>query len=214
MSRVRVHNFTISIDGFGVGEGQSFDEPFGHGGHIMDWFKQTRSFHAMIGDPDGGSEGVDDDFASRWGPGIGVEIMGRNKFAPYSGPWPEGDEWRGWWGEEPPFRTPVFVLTHYPREPLELTGTTFHFIDASPLDALAQARAAAPAADVRIGGGTKTVREFLAADLVDYLHVAIAPTVLGRGERLWDGLEGVERQFDSVIVTSSPTGVTHLVMER
>ncbi|MCW2926779.1 MAG: bifunctional deaminase-reductase domain protein [Thermoleophilia bacterium] len=213
MSRVRVHNFTVSLDGFGTGEGQSLEAPFGHASHLMSWFMATRSFNATHGRPDVGETGIDDDFANAWGPGIGAEIMGRNKFGPQRGPW-EDDEWRGWWGEEPPFQTPCFVLTHFPREPLELTGTTFHFIDASPEEALAEARAAAGQLDVRIGGGVETLREFLAADLIDHLHVAIAPIVLGRGERLWDGLEGLEAQFGAKTVTSAPSGMTHLVFER
>lgn len=214
MSRVRVHNFTVSLDGFGTGEGQSLDAPFGHGGHIMDWFKATRSFHAMIGDPDGGERGIDDEFAAAWGPGIGAEIMGRRKFWPEPGPWPD-DEWKGWWGDDPVFHTPCFVLTHFPRPSIEMEGgTTFHFIDATPEDALEQARAAANGQDVRIGGGATTVREFLEADLIDHLHVVIAPVLLGRGVRLWDGLEALEQRFDRIETTSSPSGVTHLVFER
>lgn len=214
MSRVRVHNFTISIDGFGTGEGQSLEAPFGHGGHIMEWLKNTRSFHTMIGDPTGGETGIDHDFADRWRPGIGAEIMGRHKFSPSIGPW-QDDGWTGWWGDEPVFRTPCFVLTHHPHPPIELAGgTTFHFIDASPERALEQARAAANGLDVRIGGGPTTVRAFLEADLVDYLHVVIAPVLLGRGVRLWDGLEALEQRFDRVETTSSPSGVTHLVFER
>lgn len=214
MSRVRVHNLTISLDGYGSGEPQTADAPFGHGAHIMDWFKATRSFHGMVGDPAGGDTGVDDDFAGRWGEGIGVEIMGRGKYAPCSGPW--DDEWRGWWGEEPPFRTPCVVLTHHPREPLEMGGgTTFHFLDASPADALARARELAPGTDVRLGGGVTTVQAFLEAGLVDYLHLAIAPVLLGRGSRLWGGgLEGLERRFDEVRVTSTSSGTTHVEFER
>jgi dihydrofolate reductase len=208
-----VHNFSVSLDGFGTGDGQSLETPFGHGGHLMDWFKDTRTFHAMIGDPQGGSTGVDDEFASAWGPGIGAEIMGRNKFGPQRGPW-EDEDWTGWWGDEPPFHTPCFVLTHHPRPPLELTGTTFRFIDATPEEALAQAAEAANGMDVRIGGGPTTVREFLAADLIDHLHVVVAPIVLGRGERLWDDLESIEKRFDSVTATSSPSGATHVVFER
>jgi dihydrofolate reductase len=213
MSRVRVHNLAISLDGYGSGEPQSLDAPFGHGAHIMDWFKVTRAFHAMIGDPDGGETGIDNDFASRWGDGIGVEIMGRRKYVPGTGPWDE--DWRGWWGDEPPFHTPCVVLTHHPRDPLVVGETTFHFLDASPADALARARELAPGTDVRLGGGAQTVREFLEADLVDYLHLAIAPVLLGRGSLLWsEGLEGLERRFDEVRVTSSPSGTTHVEFER
>jgi dihydrofolate reductase len=213
MSTVRVHNFAISLDGFGAGADQSLEQPFGHAdGRLMGWFMGTQTFRAMQG-ADGGSTDVDDGFAREWSPGIGVEIMGRNKFGPQRGPWPD-DGWTGWWGDEPPFHTPVIVLTHHEREPLEMAGgTTFHFLDATPEDALAEARALAPGTDVRIGGGVETVREFLAADLIDHLHVVVVPIVLGRGERLWDGLEGIEDRFD-IAATPSPSGVVHLVLTR
>jgi dihydrofolate reductase len=213
MSKVRVHNFAISLDGFGAGADQSLEHPFGHAdGRLMSWFFPTASFRAMQG-ADGGSHGVDDAFAAAWGPGIGVEIMGRNKFGPQRGDWPD-DGWQGWWDEDPPFHTPVFVLTHHPRESLVMDGgTTFHFVDAAPAEALELARAAAPGTDVRIGGGVETVREFLLADLVDHMHVVVVPIVLGRGERLWDGLEGLEDRFD-VESVASPSGVTHLTFTR
>jgi dihydrofolate reductase len=213
MSRVRIHNFAVSLDGFGTGEGQALDAPFGHaGGRLMEWFFATRAFHELHGEP-GGSTGLDDAIASEWGPGIGAEIMGRNKFGPQRGPWGNQD-WNGWWGDDPPFHTPVFVLTHHVRPSVEMEGgTTFHFIDASPADALRVAREAAGDLDVRIGGGPSTVRQFLAADLIDHMHVAIVPVVLGRGERLWDGLQGIESRFD-VEVVSTPSGVTHLVFDR
>jgi dihydrofolate reductase len=212
MSEVRVHNFAVSLDGFGTGEGQSLEAPFGHGGRLMDWFKETRSFRNMIGRTDG-STGLDDVFARQWGPGIGAEIMGRNKFGPQRGPWTD-HEWKGWWGDNPPFHTPVFVLTHYPRPTIEMKGgTTFHFIDATPAEALAQAREAAGGLDVRIGGGPTTVREFLAADLIDHMHIALVPIVLGRGERLWDSLDDMDKRFEIESVTG-PSGVTHLTFTR
>ncbi|MFE1167625.1 dihydrofolate reductase family protein [Nocardiopsis sp. NPDC058789] len=213
MSRVRVHNFSVSVDGFATGEGQGLDTPFGHAGsRLHQWFFPTRTFQRMQGNP-GGSTGVDDAIAGTWAVGIGAEIMGRNKFGAQRGPW-EDDDWEGWWGPNPPFHTPVFVLTHHPRPSLEMEGgTTFHFIDATPRDALRQAREAAGDLDVRIGGGPTTVREFLAADLVDHLHVAVVPIVLGRGERLWDGLEGLEGRFETESVTS-PSGVTHMTFTR
>ncbi|TQF03795.1 dihydrofolate reductase [Kitasatospora acidiphila] len=213
MSLVRVHNFSVSLDGFATGEGQSLEAPFGHAGtRLHEWFFGTRTFHGMQG-KSGGSTGVDEAMAAAWGPGIGAEIMGRNKFGPQRGPW-EDHEWRGWWGEEPPFHTPVFVLTHHPRPSLEMAGgTTFHFIDATPPEALRQAREAAGDLDVRIGGGPSTVRDFLAADLVDHLHVVVVPIVLGRGERLWDGQEALEERFTSESVTT-PSGVTHLTFTR
>jgi dihydrofolate reductase len=216
MSRVRVHNFSVSLDGFGTGDGQSLEAPFGHAGtRLHEWFFPTRSFkgfHETQEDP-GGSSGVDDAFASNWSAGVGVEIMGRGKFAPQRGPW-ANEEWKGWWGDDPPFHTPVFVLTHHPRPVIEMEGgTTFHFIDAPPDAALAIAQKAAGGLDVRIGGGPSTVRQFLAADLVDYMHVVIVPIVLGRGERLWDGQEDLEQRFD-VESVSSPSGVTHVTFTR
>ena len=160
-----------------------------------------------------GDTGVDEAFASNWGPGIGAEIMGRNKFGPQRGPWQDA-EWKGWWGNNPVFHTPVFVLTHYPRPSLELDGgTTFHFIDAGPAEALAAAREAAGGLDVRIGGGPSTIREFLTADLIDHMHIALVPIVLGRGEPLWTALEGIEQRFN-VESVNSPSGVTHLTFTR
>ena len=213
MSRVRVHNFSVSLDGFGTGEGQSLEAPFGHAAQrLHEWFFATRTFHQMQGQP-GGSTGVDDSFAGNWDRGIGAEIMGRNKFEPLAGR-PAETEWRGWWGDDPPFHTPVFVLTHQPRPSIEMAGgTTFHFLDASPAEALERARDAAGGLDVRIGGGPSTVRQFLAAGLIDHMHVVIVPIVLGRGERLWDGLEGLEQGF-AIEAVSSPSGVTHVTFTR
>ena len=213
MSRVRVHNLAISLDGYAAGEGQSMESPFGHAGQrLMEWFFGTRSWRRMQGQ-EGGSTSVDDAMAGQWGPGIGAEIMGRNKFGPQRGPW-EDHEWKGWWGDEPPFHTPVFVLTHHKRPSIDMAGgTTFHFIDATPEDALRQAREAADGLDVRIGGGADVVRQFLAADLVDHLHVVVVPILLGRGERLWDGQEGLEERYD-VESFSAPSGVTHVVFSR
>jgi dihydrofolate reductase len=213
MSLVRVHNFSVSLDGYGTGEGQALDAPFGHAGtRLLEWAFETRTFHGMHGKP-GGGVGVDEALASSWGPGIGAEIMGRGKFGPQRGPWSD-EAWKGWWGENPVFHTTVFVLTHYPRPSIEMEGgTTFHFIDASPAEALAAARDAAGGLDVRIGGGPSTIRQFLAADLIDRMHLVLVPIVLGRGERLWDGLEGVESHFEIESVTT-PSGVTHLTFTR
>jgi dihydrofolate reductase len=213
VSLVRVHNFSVSLDGFGTGEGQSFEAPFGHADHrLHEWFFPTRAFHAMQGQP-GGSRGIDDAFASQWGPGIGAEIMGRNKFGYQRGPWADV-EWQGWWGDNPPFHTPVLVLTHHVRPSLEMQGgTTFHFVDVGPVEALEIARQLAGDLDVRIGGGPSTIRQFLAADLIDQMHIAVVPVVLGRGERLWDGLEDLERRFN-IEAVSSPSGVTHLTFTR
>jgi dihydrofolate reductase len=213
MSRVRVHNFSVSLDGFGTGEGQRFEAPFGHAGHrLHQWFFATRTFHEMHGEP-GGSTGADESFASNWAAGIGAEIMGRNKFGPQRGPWTD-EEWKGWWGDDPPFHTPVFVLTHHIRPTIEMKGgTTFNFVDASPAEALEVAREAAGGLDVRIGGGPSTIRQFLAADLIDQLHVVVVPIILGRGEGLWDGLEELERRFD-VESVGTPSGVNHLTFTR
>ena len=161
----------------------------------------------------GGTVGADEAFANNWGRSIGAEIMGRNKLGPQRGPWAD-EEWKGWWGENPVFHTPVFVLTHHARPTLRMAGgTTFHFIDATPTEALKIAKDAAGELDVRIGGGPSTLRAFLAADLIDQMHVVITPIVLGRGERLWDGLEGLEERFD-VEVVSTPSGVTHVTFSR
>ena len=207
MSLVRVHNFSISLDGFGTGEGLSQNAPFGHAGQrLHEWMIATRWW-----DP-GGSGGVDDAFAQLHGVGIGAEIMGAGKFGPPG--WHEDPGWEGWWGPNPPFRTPVFVLTHSPRPSIEMEGgTAFHFIDASPAEALETARTAADGQDVRIGGGPTTVRDFLAAGLVDHLHVVVVPILLGRGVRLWEGLEGLEADY-RVEATSSPRGVTHVTFTR
>ncbi|KQQ03656.1 MULTISPECIES: dihydrofolate reductase family protein [unclassified Rathayibacter] len=215
MSLVRVHNFSVSLDGYGAGEGQSLDSPFGHAGHrLVEWAVGTRTFREMgMPGETPGSVGVDDALASGWRHGIGAEIMGRNKFGPQRGPW-EDEDWRGWWGEDPVFHTPVVVLTHHPRPMLRMEGgTSFHFVDAEPAAALEQARALADGRDIRIGGGVATVRQFLEADLIDHLHLVLVPIVLGRGERLWDGLEGLEERF-SIEATPSPSGVVHLVLTR
>jgi dihydrofolate reductase len=216
-AQVRVDNFSISLDGFGTGEGQSFESPFGHAGHrLHEWMFATRFGRSMMGQP-GGTTGVDDAFARRHDQGVGAEIMGRNKFAHQRGPWTDvgtEDEWRGWWGPEPPFHTPVFVLTHHARPPIEMEGgTTFHFVDATPAEALELAREAAGGLDVRLGGGPSSIRDFLAADLVDQLHLVQVPILLGRGERLWDGLEGIDERFD-VETVASPSGVIHFTFSR
>ena len=213
MSLVRVHNFSVSLDGFGTGDDQTLEAPFGHAGtRLHEWFFPTRAFHEMQGKP-GGSTGIDDAFASNWGPGVGVEIMGRNKFGHQRGPWADL-EWKGWWGDNPPFHTPVLILTHHPRPTVPMNGgTTFQFIDAGPTEALEVARKVAGGHDVRIGGGPSTIRQFLAADLIDHMHIVVVPIVLGRGERLWDDLEDLEQRFN-VEAVSSPSGVTHLTFTR
>ena len=210
---VKVQNFMLSSDGFGSGEGQSLERPFGHAdpGKLASWAGATASWPNRT--DAGGSRGLDDYFTRDFSNNIGVEIMGRNKFGYQRGPW-ENEDWKGWWGDVPPFHTPVFVLTHHPRPSIEMEGgTVFHFVDASPSDALDLAREAAGDLDVRIGGGPTVVRDFLAADLIDTLHVVQVPILLGRGVRLWDGLEGLEQQYD-VEAVSTPSGVTHLTFTR
>lgn len=213
MSLTRVQNFSISLDGFGTGEGLSRDEPFGHAGErLHEWMFATRWGREMFGLPPGGTGGVDDAFARQFYPGIGAEIMGAGKFGPPG--WHENPEWAGWWGSSPPFHTPVFVLTHHPRPSVAMEGgTIFHFIDAPPAEALAAARNAADGKDVRIGGGPTMVRDFFAARLIDHAHIAVVPILLGRGVSLWDGLEGLEKDY-RIEATSSPGGVTHLTFTR
>ncbi|MVA74447.1 dihydrofolate reductase [Auraticoccus sp. F435] len=219
MSRTRVHNFSISLDGFATGEPQSLEAPFGHAGErLHEWMFATRFWAAQgdgsegVGSGEVGSVGVDHAFAAQHGLGFGAEIMGANKFGPPG--WQDDPDWRGWWGPNPPFRTPTFVLTHRPRPPMEMEGgTTFYFLDASPADALAAARAAAGGQDVRIGGGAAVVRDFLAAGLVDHAHLVQVPIVLGRGSRVWDGLEGLEDGY-AVEAVPSPSGVVHLTLTR
>jgi dihydrofolate reductase len=217
VTKLRVHNFAISIDGFATGEDQSLEAPFGHAGHrLMQWFLPTRTFVSMTSNDDeaiaGATTGVDDDFADATNHGIGAEIMGRRKFGPQQGPW-EDESWRGWWGEEPPFHSPVVVLTHHPRPDLKVGETDFLFRDLPPKGALELASERANGLDVRLGGGPTVVREFLEADLVDHLHLVVVPIVLGRGVRLWDGEEGLEQRFD-IETTLSPSGVVHYVFTR
>ena len=210
---LRVQNFMLSEDGFGAGLGQSEERPFGDADPVVlsSWATATASWpHRSDG---GGTRGLDDYFTRDFSHGIGAEIMGRNKFGPVRGRWEDSEEWNGWWGEDPPFHTPVFVLTHHPRPPLTLSDTTFHFIDATPVDALEQAKQAAGGLDVRCGGGVATLRSFLEADLVDTMHVAVVPVALGHGERLWDAPEELLDRFHLEVVPS-PSGVTHHLFWR
>ena len=212
MSKLRVHNFVVSLDGYASGENQSLDAAFGHAQReFLDWFRKLRIWRGV--QPDG-MLGPDEAIASAWGTAIGAEIMGRNKFRPTTGPWPE-DSWPGWWGggEEPPFHTPCFVMTHWEREPIKAGETTFYFVNGSPADVLQRAQEAAAGLDVRLGGGPTTINEFLAADLVDYLHVVLVPLVLGRGVPLWNGLAGLHERYAIETVTV-PSGATHLFFSR
>ena len=189
MSRVRVGGFTLSIDGFGAGPEQSLEHPLGVGGReLHQWMFGTRFFQSMIG-REGGSDGVDQAYAQRAMDGFGAFILGRNMFAPSRGPWTD-DGWTGWWGPNPPYHAPTFVLTHHAREPLEMEGgTTFVFVTGGIEAALEQARAAAGGLDVKIGGGVETVRQYLRAGLIDELHLVVSPVVLGRGEALFAGID-------------------------
>ncbi|HEY2025467.1 MAG TPA: dihydrofolate reductase family protein [Gemmatimonadaceae bacterium] len=189
MSALRVKSFAVSIDGFGAGPNQDLENPLGvNGPDLMGWFFNTRSWRAMHGLPDG-ETGVDNDIAARGLAGMGAWILGRNMFGPIRGPWPD-DSWKGWWGEEPPYHTPVFVLTHHARSPVKMAGgTTFYFVTEGIHAALEQARAAAGGRDIRVGGGVSTIRQYLRAGLIDELHLALSPVLLGRGEHLFHDLD-------------------------
>ena len=205
--RVRVHLFSVSRDGYGSGEGQSLDHPFGHidPGVFHDWAFSTAF---LAGDPEKpGSRGLDDYIVRDYSRNIGAEIMGRNKFSPYRGPG-ESESWQGWWGDDPPFHTPVFVLTHFPRTSITLSDTTFHFLNSTPEEALLMAKAAANGKDIRIGGGVATIRQFLEADLIDEMHIAVIPFDAGRGERFWNGPGDLYDRYHHEKVASL-SGVTH-----
>jgi dihydrofolate reductase len=189
VSKLRVQSFAVSLDGYGAGPNQSLEHPLGvRGPELMDWFFPTRVWRAMQGQP-GGETGVDNDVAEQGFANVGAFILGRNMFGPVRGPWPD-ESWKGWWGDEPPYHTPVFVLTHYPRAPLQMAGgTEFRFITDGIHAALEQAKAAAGSRDVRLGGGVDTVRQYLRAGLIDELHLAVSPVLLGSGEHLWHGID-------------------------
>ncbi|UNX54759.1 dihydrofolate reductase family protein [Georgenia sp. TF02-10] len=214
MTRVRV-DLNISLDGFATTTDQTPENPFGDDwGRLTAAYVATRTFRErVLHDASGeGTTGVDDRYAARYFEGVGAEIMGAGMFGLHANP--DDPDWRGWWGDEPPFRVPVFVLTHTPRPSIQMAGgTTFHFLSASPEEALRAAVAAADDGDVRVGGGASTVRDFLRAGLVDDLHVAIAPILLGRGVRLWDGLRGLESGY-RVMSEAAPDGVTHITFRR
>ena len=208
---LRVQNFTISSDGIAAGPDQSFESPFGLDHlRLMEWFFATASFPGNAGS--GGSRGLDDHFARDFGNNIGAEIMGRHKFGPQRGPWAD-HEWQGWWGDEPPFHTPVYVLTHHERPSITLSDTTFHFVDKDAAQVLADAKVAADGKDVRLGGGVTTIREFLDADLVDTMHIVVAPIEFGTGLKLWDTPDELEDRFEHETIPS-PSGVTHHLFWR
>jgi len=189
MSKIKVACFGISIDGFGAGLEQSLENPMGVGGMALhEWAFETRTFHQMMG-KEGGSTGIDEGFAQRGFENVGAWILGRNMFGPVRGPWPD-ESWKGWWGTNPPYHVPVFVLTHHARDPIEMEGgTTFHFVTDGIHAALERAKAAAKGRDVRIGGGVSTIRQYLQANLIDEMHLVMSPSLLGKGESLLAGID-------------------------
>jgi dihydrofolate reductase len=213
MTRVRVHNYTISLDGYGAGPRQTRETPLGVGGEeLHKWYIPTRTFQRMMG-KEGGTTGAGDDFAARYLGGVGAYIMGRNMFGPIRGPWPD-DAWRGWWGKNPPYHVPVFVLTHHAREPIEMEGgTVFHFVTGGAQEAMERATEAAQGKDVQIGGGASTIRQYLEARAIDELHVAISPMLLGSGEHLFHGLDLTALGYECT--THVPTdAATHVVLTK
>lgn len=214
MSKVRVNGFSISADGYGAGVEQSLENPLGKGGEDFHaWMVESRHFKSMYGKEGGGSEGIDNDFTVRAMAGLGAWVMGRNMFGPVRGPWPD-HEWKGWWGDNPPYHCPVFVLTHHPRPPLEMEGgTVFHFVTGGPEAALELARAAAGDQDVRIGGGVATVRHYLETRAIDEMHLAIAPALLGKGEALLAGIDLPALGY-RVAEQASGERALHLVIAR
>jgi len=213
MSKLRVHNFTISLDGYGAGPRQDRENPLGVGGEeLHGWFVVTRAFREMEGKTDG-TTGPDNDFAERAGKRIGAWIMGRNMFGPIRGPWGD-DTWRGWWGKNPPYHAPVFVLTRHARAPITMEGgTVFHFVTGGIQDALQRARQAAGDLDIQLGGGVSTVRQYLEARLIHELHVAIAPILLGTGEHLFAGIDLPALGYACTEHVATPAA-THVVLTR
>ncbi len=213
MTRVRVEGFTLSLDGYAAGPEQSLEHPLGLGAEALHgWLVGTRTWQHTFG-MEGGTGGVDDDFAAGGFKGVGAWILGRNMFGPIRGAWPDTD-WKGWWGENPPYHVPVFVLTHHARASIPMAGgTTFHFVTGGIHQALEQARQAAGGLDVRIGGGAATIGQYLRARLIDSLHVAVSPVVLGRGERLFDDLDLHALGYECERVTGSQKAA-HFVLRR
>jgi dihydrofolate reductase len=214
MARVRVEGFTISLDGYGAGPNQSLQQPLGEGGsELHQWLLPTRTFQRALLGQDEGTTGVDDTFAARGFQNVGAWILGRNMFSPDRGPWANLD-WKGWWGDSPPYHVPVFILTHHARPSIEMEGgTSFHFVTGGIHEALARAKEAAAGKDVRIGGGPHTIRQYLREGLIDELHLAISPVLLGRGEALFTGLD--LRALGYVCVENVASEMaTHVVLRR
>jgi dihydrofolate reductase len=213
MSKLRVQCFGLSLDGYGAGPDQSLENPLGVGGPgLHEWVFPTRTFQKISG-KEGGTTGVDDEFAARGFANVGAWILGRNMFGPVRGPWPD-DAWKGWWGDNPPYHVPVFVLTHHARTPIEMKGgTTFHFVTDGIEAALKRATAAAAGTDVRLGGGVATIRQYLRAGLIDELHLAVAPVLLGSGEHLLAGIDMLKLGYECA--EHVPTAnATHVVLRR
>jgi dihydrofolate reductase len=213
MSKLRVQSFAISLDGFGAGPNQDLQNPLGvRGPELMEWFFQTQLWRKMHGQGSG-ETGVDNAMAESGFENIGAWILGRNMFGPVRGPWPD-DSWKGWWGDEPPYHTPVYVLTHYPRAPLKMAGgTEFHFVTDGIHAALAQARTAAGGRDVRLGGGVATIRQYLRAGLIDELHLAVRPVLLGTGEHLWHDMNARALGYECV-KTVAGERATHVFLRK
>jgi dihydrofolate reductase len=213
MPKLRVHNFSISLDGYGAGPDQSLDDPLGVGGTALhDWFVPTRTFQQVHG-KEGGTTGVDDELAARVRANLGAWIMGRNMFGPIRGPWPD-EHWQGWWGDDPPFHCPVFVLTHHERGPITMMGgTTFHFVTDGIEAALERAVQAANGKDVLLGGGVATIRQYLRAGLVDEMHLAISPVLLGSGEHLFGNIDTASLGYRCTEHVPTPNA-THVVLTK
>jgi dihydrofolate reductase len=214
MSRLRVASYSVSLDGFGAGPDQDLEHPLGHNGHeLHSWVFPTRTFQRAVFGKDGGTTGVDDDFCARGFANLGAWILGRNMFGPVRGPWPDLT-WEGWWGESPPYHVPVFVLTHHARPTLEMKGgTTFEFVTGGIHEALERARAAANGKDVRVGGGAATIRQYLRERLIDELHLAISPVLLGKGEPLFAGIDLRTLGYRCTEHVASEAA-THIVLQR
>lgn len=213
MARLRVHNFSVSLDGYGAGPAQSLEHPLGVGGEqLHEWFVATRTFKQVYGET-GGTSGVDDDFAGRSFKNVGAWILGRNMFGPIRGPWPD-EAWQGWWGDNPPYHADVFVLTHHPRASIPMAGgTTFHFVTEGIHAALDRAKVAAKGRDVQLGGGAATILQYLRAGLIDEMHLAIAPVLLGSGEQLLGSVDLLQLGYRCVEHVPS-AGATHIVLKK
>lgn len=215
MSKLRVNSFSLSLDGYGAGPDQSLENPLGVGGpELHTWVMRTRTGREQIFGLDDGETGLDEDFAARGFENVGAWILGRNMFGPIRGDWPD-DDWKGWWGDTPPYHNDVFVLTHHPRAAIEMAGgTTFHFVTDGIEDALARAKASAKSQDVRLGGGVATIRQYLKAGLIDEMHLAVSPVTLGRGENLLAGIDLLGLGYATSKFVASPHAAHYLLTRQ